>query len=444
MFETLTSAFHTLSRQIFKNRTVSEKDFESMLQKMRDTLLAADVPQAIVNDILTTIKGRIVGQALMKDVKAAEHISHALLQEIQGLLGSDDKPCVFAMPCTIMMVGLQGSGKTTSLAKLAYRLKQENRGSRIMTASLDFYRPAARDQLRTLAQRIGIDYYATQSQQASEAAQEIVKHQASKKYDIVLIDTAGRMNTDQTLLEELRTVAKIVNPSHTLLVLDAMTGQASLKVAQEFHRTVTLSGGILTKTDSGARAGVALAFRKTIDKPLLFTGTGEGMDDFEPFIPQRVVQRLFGEGDINSLAERAESRISEENRKKTEEAFMKDRMNLEDFAHYLSSMASLGSLTSISRYLPAGMGLTITDKQARQKERDMVLFSAIISSMTRKERLNPKVLNTPRKRRIARGSGVPPSKIDELLITFEEMQGYVKLMKTMTKGSPYTSTMKRK
>lgn len=444
MFETLTSALHSLSSHIFKTPRISEKDFESMLEKMRDTLLGADIPQSLVSSILVSIKTKLVGQRLTQNAKAAEHISHALFQEVQELLGSQDKAFTCTIPSTIMMVGLQGSGKTTSLAKLAHRLRRENPRIRIVASSLDFYRPAARDQLQQLSQRIGIDYYATTSQLPVDAAREILNYKTNHKYDVLCVDTAGRMNTNSALLDELRTIAGIINPTYTFLVLDAMTGQASLQVAQEFHRTVALSGSILTKIDSGARAGVALAFRKTIEKPIVFMGTGEGMDDFDPFIPQRILQRLFGEGDIASLAEKAEARISLENRKKAEDAFTKDRMNLDDFSHYLGAMASFGSLSSLSRYLPAGLGFKISDKQAQQKERDMATFSAIIRSMTTKERLNHKILNTPRKRRIARGSGVTPSKVDELLITFEEMQGYVKLIKSMEKGSFYPSTMKRK
>lgn len=443
MFETLTNKLHVLSQRMLKKNKVTSSDFDSLMTSMHEALLTADVPQAIVDELLATLKQRVVGQKLLEHSKAAEQISYALVEEVKTILGPDEAFPELQFPASIMMVGLQGSGKTTSLAKLAYHVKAKRPGARILVASLDFYRPAAREQLQQLAQRVGVDYFATITTDPYRAAREIVEHRTLKRYDLVCVDTAGRLHTDQQLLDELRLVASVIQPHYTLLVLDAMTGQASLQVAQEFQKTVSLTGGILSKTDSGTRAGVALAFRKITNKPLFFMGTGEGIRDFEPFFPQRLVQRLFGEGDFVSLAERVEERIAAGSIEKTASVLEKNAMNLEDFGMVLSTFASLGSVSSFAQYLPAGLGFKISPEQARAQEREMVIFRAIMGSMTRKERLYPKILSVPRKRRIARGAGVVPAQVDKLLIKFEEMQGYAKLMKTMEKGSFFTPKTKR-
>lgn len=429
MFEALSSALHSIASRLRGTRLIREDDLVGVIQQIRQSLLESDVPQDLAEEIIGNLRSLALDQKRIQGVKPAEQIIHALQGQLIELLGGE--PASFAMKRggIVMVVGLQGSGKTTTLAKLAQRAKKQHPTWRILMGSLDFYRPAAREQLAQLAAQITVDAAMATAQGPIEAAKELVALYRSKAYDLLFVDTAGRLQTDSALMSELVAVSKIINPSDTILVLDSMIGQTSLLVATEFAQAVTVSGGILTKIDSGARAGIALAFRKAIKKPLLFLGVGEQRDDLEPVIPARIARRMFGEGDLATLAEKAEDRIAAHERAQAEKAMRSGKMTLNDFAAQLKMMRSLGSMVSMSRYLPRELSQQMTDAQMQQGERELNLFGAIINSMTPKERLVPAVLNSSRKRRIARGAGVGLVEVNRLLTAFEELQRYATMMK---------------
>ncbi len=429
MFERLSSALHNIATRLRGSRLIREDDLTEIVQQVRQSLLDSDVPQQLAEDIIGKLRASVVAQQRIQGVKPAEQIIHALQQQLIDLLGGEPSPLVLKRGDVLMVVGLQGSGKTTTLAKLAYRMKQEHPGWRILMGSLDYYRPAAREQLAQLAGQIQVDYASVSATEPIGAAREISQCYRSNGYDLLLVDTAGRLQTDAALMEELVAVHGICRPTDTILVLDSMIGQASLGVAKEFAKAVPVSGGILTKIDSGARAGIALAFRTSIKQPLLFLGVGELRDDLEPLIPARMVQRLFGEGDLATLAERAQGRIAEQERLQAEKALRSGKMTLNDFAAQLKMMRSLGSMMSMARYLPRELSIQVTPEQMEKGEKEIGMFGAIISSMTPRERLVPALLTSSRKKRVARGAGVSVADVNRLLTAFEELQRYATMMK---------------
>jgi len=428
MFETL----RELGSWIRGKKTIQERDFNAVVARIQETLLAADVPYTLVDTLITQVKTQGEGKQLLKGTRPAEEIMRILMQELSKLLGPSAQSFDIPMPGTCIMVGLQGSGKTTTLAKLArwivhHDKKQGKKPRRILCTSLDFQRPAAIDQLEVLAQRIGCDMYRTVAQTPQKAAEEIRSYAHQHQYDLIFCDTAGRLHTDAGLLEELRIVTKILQPQQSLLVLDGMIGQSSLAVAQQFSETLPITGGIITKVDSEAPAGATLAFRSVTQKPLLFLGTGEGLDDLEFCHADRLVRRILGEGDLIGLAERAQERLGTFNQEQAEQKLKRGTFTLEDFAQNIGMLERIGSLGNLIQYLP-GMGkLSFSQEHIAQGERDLLIFRSLLNSMTRKERLCPTILTPSRKQRIARGAGRKVEDLNRLLRGFEQMVQYAKL-----------------
>ena len=319
------------------------------------------------------------------------------------------------------------------MAKLALWLrehyKKQGRTKKILLASVDFYRPAAIDQLEILAKQIQIDFYRSPYTKPVQAAADIKKMARTNGYEIVLLDTAGRMHIDSAMLAELKEIDTEVNPTYKLLVLDAMTGQESLTIAQAFEQALGFQGAILTKMDSGTRGGAAISFRSSLQKPILFMGTGEKTGDLELFHGERLAKRILGMGDIESLLERAEEKISQDEQQRLQQAMLSGTMTLVDFGKQMEMVGRMGSLSKIAEYMPGMGGMKLTPELIEKGEKEIKVFKAVLNSMTPKERLQPKILNGSRKQRIATGAGVKVVEVNSLLERFEQSQQFAKLLK---------------
>lgn len=437
MFDFLSKKFSTIFSHITGPKQLSSEKVDAFLATVRDALLEADVPYDVALAFIDEVKISLVGKKPEASLKADEFMMKVVHDTLLNFLGgaSQGKQFEFKTPSTIMMIGLQGSGKTTTIGKLArFILESTEKGKkqrRILVASVDFYRPAAVEQLEIVAKSIGIDFYRAQSSDPVKAAQEILAYRKSHSYDILLLDTAGRLHVDNHMLEELRSLESFVRPDYKFLVLDAMTGQESLKIAQAFDQAVGFTAGIITKLDSDARGGVAFSFRYVLKKPILFVGSGEKSADLEPFRPERMVQRMLGMGDMLTLVEQAEKKIKQHEQDKIARSLQKDAITLEDFAYHIEFMNNLGPLSQVMKYIPGAANMKISSEDIDRGEREMKKFMSIIRSMTHKERRFPKIIDVSRKNRIARGAGVDVASVNMLLQRFEQSAHMLKNLKRM-------------
>jgi signal recognition particle subunit SRP54 len=442
MFDFLSSKFSSIFSAVRGTKQLTEETIQKTLASVQDALLEADVPYDVVQQFISEIKQEAVGAKLTGSLKPDEMLMKIVYDKLVQFLGgastsAQEAAFTFDIPSMVMVMGLQGSGKTTTVAKLGYYIKdtaaKRGKSRRVLAASVDFYRPAAIDQLEIISRQAGIDFYRALHEQPVKAAEEITLYAQKNQYEIVLLDTAGRLHIDNDMLQELKKIDSLLSPKYKFLVLDAMTGQESLAVARAFDQALGFRGAILTKMDSEARAGSAFAFRYALKKPVIFAGTGEKIADFELFRPERMASRILGMGDILTLVEKAEAKIAQDEQKRLSSAFEQGKLTLQDFADQLDMMSRLGSLSTLIKYVPGASGLSISPEMLSKGEKELKKFKAIISSMTRKERLSPKLLNPSRKGRIARGAGVAVSDIDLLLAKFEQSQQFVKLFKKMGK-----------
>jgi signal recognition particle subunit SRP54 len=341
----------------------------------------------------------------------------------------------FQIPSIIMVMGLQGSGKTTTIAKMCHYIKEQakQRGKQrhLLVGSIDFYRPAAIDQLEILAKQVGVDFYRTKATTPPAAAIELQHVFKEKSYEHLILDTAGRLHIDQAMMDELSQVTKALAPKHKLLVLDAMTGQESLNVASSFDKTIGFDAAILTKMDSDTRGGAAFAFRFQLGKPIAWVGSGEKVDDLENFAPERMATRILGMGDLQTLLEKASETASPQAQEGMAKRFMDGSFNLKDFQEQLQMLDKMGSIQKVMRYLPGSH--QITPEMVEKGQAETKRYKAIISSMTEKERLVPALLDGSRKKRIAAGAGVSAQDVNQLLQKFEECKQFAKMMKKMGK-----------
>lgn len=433
MFDFLSKKFSSVFSRITGSDRLTEKNIDETLAKIQDALLEADVPYDVVQTFIAQVKKSAIGQKIYASLKPGEQlikiVHDQLTQFLGGQLGSAGFS--FQIPSIIMMMGLQGSGKTTTIGKLCnYSIQEaQKRGKKrsILCASVDFYRPAALDQLEKVVSTVGATFYKAQSTSPVEAVREIVTFFNKGGFDHLFLDTAGRLHIDQAMMEELIAIERIIKPKYKLLVLDSMTGQESLNVAQEFNKALDFNYAILTKIDSDARGGAAFAFKYVLKKPILFLGSGEKAQDLELFFPERMASRILGMGDVLTLLERAQEKIKEDEQASMYASFQKGKLTLQDFADQLSMVAKLGSVSQIAQYFPGGN--TITPEMLEKGECEMKKFKAIISSMTVKERLVPSILNDSRKKRIAKGAGVALVDISQLLERFEQSQEMLKMLK---------------
>ena len=439
MFDFLSNKFSSIFSRFKADTRLTEENIQDALTKVHDALLEADVPYEVVEQFIKEVRQEVVGTKLVSSVKPSEMLLKIVHDKLLSFMGgaSGEGAFAFEIPSVVMVMGLQGSGKTTTIAKLAQYVREqaEKRGKtrKVMVGSVDFYRPAAIDQLEVLAKQIGVIFYRSPLTDPVAAAQDIVKQSQQQQCDILFLDTAGRLHVDNDMLAELQTIVDKIKPKYKLLVIDAMTGQESLKVAQAFNEKIGFMGAILTKMDSDTRGGVGFAFRYALKKPILFVTTGEKPGDLEQFRPERMVSRIMGMGDIQTLIEKAEAKIKQSEQKAIEKSILSGRMTLDDFAQQMDMMGKLGSLSSIMKYLPGMGGMKLSPEMIEQGEHEMKKFKAIISSMTRKERIVTSILDASRKKRIAAGAGVDVADVNSLLARFEQSQQMMKMLKNMDK-----------
>ncbi len=433
MFDFLSKKFSSIFSKITGKGHLTADSVNEALEKVKDALLEADVPYDLVEEFTASVKNEAVGQKVTDSIKPGEQFVKIVHEKIKEFLGGQSVNFSFQLPSVVMVLGLQGSGKTTTIAKLAHwvnrQAKERGKQRRILLGSVDFYRPAAVDQLEQLAGQVGVDFYRSSETDPIKAAQDIFKQYKNNSYELLLLDTAGRLHVDNQMLQELRDIDANLSPRYKFLVLDAMTGQESLNVAKAFEQSVGFDSAILSKMDSDTRGGAAFSFRYALKKPIQFVGMGEKTDDLQQFHPDRMAGRILGMGDIVSLVEKAQEKIEQSEQERMEKSFMQGKLTLQDFADQMGMMNKMGSLSQVMKYMPGMGGQEISPEMIEKGEREMKQFKAIISSMTLKERVYPKVLDGSRKQRIARGSGVEVADVNALLTKFEQMQQFVKLFK---------------
>ncbi|HHO69646.1 MAG TPA: signal recognition particle protein [Gammaproteobacteria bacterium] len=433
MFENLTERLSRTLKNLRGQGRLSEDNIKDTLREVRMALLEADVALPVVKDFIERVRQRAVGQEVLQSLTPGQALVKIVNEELVALMGEACEALDLATqpPAVILMAGLQGSGKTTSSAKLARLLKERHRKS-VLLVSCDVYRPAAIEQLKTLAQQVGAEFFPSSKDDDPEAIARGALDYARKHHiDVVIVDTAGRLHIDDEMMAEIQRIHAAVKPVETLFVVDSMTGQDAANTARAFDQALPLTGVILTKADGDARGGAALSIRAVTGKPIKFIGTGEKIDALEPFHPERMASRILGMGDVLSLVEEAERKIDKDKAAKLARKLHKGkRFDLEDFHDQLEQMLNMGGLGGLMDKLP-GMGQLPAGAKAQMDDRQLQRMLAIIRSMTPQERHFPDVIKGSRRRRIAAGSGVQVQDVNRLLKQFTQMQ---KMMKKMSKG----------
>ena len=443
MFESLSDRLGGVFDRLTKQGALSEADVDAALREVRTALLEADVSLAVARDFVKAVKVKATGQAVTKSVTPGQQVVKIVHDELVRVLAGDGAPEDLKIdnpPSAILMVGLQGSGKTTTTAKLAKRLKERN-GKRVLLASLDTNRPAAMEQLAILAGQIGVDSLPIVK---GETAVQIAKRAKSQAimggYDVLFLDTAGRLHIDEVLMDEVQAVRDIAQPREVLLVVDGLTGQDAVNVASEFDGKVGITGVVLTRMDGDGRGGAALSMRAVTGKPIRFVGMGEKMDALETFEAERVAGRILGMGDIVALVERARETFEAEHAERMAKRFAKGLFNMNDLRSQLEQMQKMGGMQSIMGMLPGMGGMAKAAEKAGFDDKMLKRQIALINSMTKKERANPDLLAASRKKRIAKGAGLEVSDLNKLLKQHQQM---AEMMKKMGKGGMMKQAIKQ-
>ena len=430
-FEGLSSRLQEITIKIRGKERISESDLKEMLREVKLALLEADVNYKIVKEFIANIQEKALGQDVMKSLTPGQQVIKIVKDEMIELLGGTESKINLTPnpPTIIMLVGLQGSGKTTTAGKLANLLRKQ--GKKPLLVACDIYRPAAIKQLQVVGAQLNIPVYSNEtSKDVVHIAKQALNVAISKLNDVVILDTAGRLHIDDELMQELKNVKSNVKPHEILLVVDSMTGQDAVNVAQTFNEEVGIDGVILTKLDGDTRGGAALSVKKVTGKPIKFAATGEKLSDIEVFNPERMTSRILGMGDVLSIIEKAEEAITEEEAEKLEKQLRKDELDLDDYLAQIRQVKKMGSFSSILKMLP-GMN-KIKDLNIDDKEFDKV--EAIICSMTKQEKRNVKLLNASRRQRIAKGSGTTVQDINKFIKSFEMTQKMMKQFKSNKGG----------
>ena len=433
MFENLSERLGRTIKNLRGQGRLSEDNIKDTLREVRMALLEADVALPVVKEFVDRVRARAVGQEVLQSLTPGQALVKVVQDELIHVMGeaNDELQLNVQPPAVVLMAGLQGSGKTTSTAKLARWLK-EKRNKSVLVTSCDIYRPAAIEQLRTLADEVGAVFFPSQTDQDPVAIANAAVEQARKQHlDVVIVDTAGRLHIDTDMMDEIQRVHAAVDPVETLFVVDSMTGQDAANTARAFHDALPLSGVVLTKTDGDARGGAALSIRSITGKPIKFLGVGEKTAALEPFHPDRVASRILGMGDVLSLVEEAHEKVDHEKAAKLAKKLHKGKgFDLEDFRDQMQQMLGMGGLGSLMDKLP-GAGNLPKGVKAQVNDREVHRMVAIINSMTAKERRHPDIIKASRRKRIAAGSGTQVQDVNRLLKQFMQMQ---KMMKKMSKG----------
>jgi len=434
MFESLTNKFEEIFSSLKKAPSLDEKQVDEGLRSVRLALLEADVSLDVAKQFIENVKPKALGEEIVRSTSPGQMVIKIVYDELVNLLGSkSEKINLKAVPpVSMMLVGLQGSGKTTSTAKIAKYIERANK-KKIMMVSLDVYRPAAQEQLKLLGEQNNIlTLPIVEGQQPLDICRRALSAANLNGAEVIIFDTAGRTQIDLQMMSEIKQIEQTINPSETLLVADSLTGQVAANVAKEFKSTVNLTGIVLTRSDGDGRGGAALSMKYVSQVPIKFLGVGEKIDNLEEFYPDRIANRILGMGDIVSLVEKATQDLDEENLKKTEEKLKKGQFSLDDYLSQLRQMKKMGGIEGIMSFLPGVSKIKSQMDQAGVDEKIVSKNEAVILSMTKKERTNPKIIDGSRKKRIANGSGTDIAAINKLLKQFKMMS---EMMKKMSKGN---------
>lgn len=429
MFETLTNRLSDVFKNLRGRGRLSDKDVEAAMREIKLALLEADVNFKVVKDFIAGVKDKAVGEEILKSLTPGQQVVKLVSEELTSLMGGSPSKLVLAEspPTVIMLVGLQGTGKTSLAAKLGFMYRSE--GKKVLLAAADTYRPAAVQQLEALGKELGIDVFkGEQDEPVLKVAERSYRTADKEGYSILILDTAGRLHIDEDMMDELKSIKAALKPYAVLFVADAMTGQDAVNQALQFEKSVGFDGVVLTKLDGDARGGAALSVKAVTGKPVMFVGTGEKPRDMEVFYPDRMASRIIGMGDVLSLIEKAETAVDKQDAEEMARKMLKDEFTLDDFLVQLDQVSQMGAIDELVKMLPAQMapkGLT----DISVSENDLCKIKAIIQSMTKDERSRPKSINGSRRARIARGSGTMVGDVNKLLKQFEQMK---KMMKSLT------------
>ena len=430
MFDTLTGRLDDIFKKLRSRGKLHPKQVDVAIADMRVALLEADVAAEVADDLLARVRDRALSEEVMKSLTPAQQVIKVVRDELQATMGGTQVAFTLpsARPAVVMMAGVQGSGKTTACAKVAHHLK--SKGKRPLLVAADLWRPAAVEQLSTLGREIGVDVV-SDGKDAVKVAKAGVKHAGREGYDVVIVDTAGRLHVDEDMMREARRVKDAIDPHHVVMACDAMTGQDAVIQARAFMREVDTTGFVLTKIDGDSRGGAALSITAVTGRPVFFAGTGERPEDLEPFYPDRMASRIMGMGDVLSLIDKAQENLDQEQAAETAEKMLSARFTLEDFLVQMQALRKLGPLQDLLAMLPGVPGGKDALKDLEVDEGQLGRAQAIIQSMTREERQNPAIIGGSRRSRIARGSGATTAEVNALLKEFEQAK---KMMKSMLGG----------
>ena len=435
-FENLSNKLQDVFKQLRGKGKLTEADVKTAIREVKIALLEADVNFKIVKNFIKTVTERAVGTEVLEGLNPGQQVIKIVNEELIALMGTTQSQLTFAKrpPTVYMMVGLQGAGKTTSSGKLAGQLRKQGRNP--LLVACDVYRPAAIKQLQVVGKNYNIPVFEMGDKLSPvEISKKALEYAAENRNDVILIDTAGRLHINEELMQELQDIKEVVKPQEILLVVDAMTGQDAVTVAESFDSQLGIDGIIMTKLDGDARGGAALSVRSVTNKPIKYIGMGEKMEDLEPFYPDRMASRILGMGDVLTLIDKVQQNIDEQEAKEMQKKMLSNEFTLEDFLSQMQQIKKMGPLKDLMGMIP-GMNKFNLDEALNgvDPSKEMAKTEAIIQSMTREERLNPSILNGPRKKRIANGSGRSIAEVNRLLKQFEEMKKMMKQMNNMQKG----------
>ena len=434
-FESLTDKLQNVFKNLRKKGRLTEADVKAALKEVKMALLEADVSFKVVKQFMKSVQERAVGADVMSGLNPGQMVIKIVNEELVNLMGSETAELLLkpgSEITVIMMVGLQGAGKTTTTAKLAGKLK--SKGRKPLLAACDVYRPAAITQLQVNGEKQGVEVFSMgDKQNPVNIAKAAYEHAKKEKFNVLILDTAGRLHIDEDMMKELADIKEALEVDQTVLVVDAMTGQDAVNVAETFGEKVGIDGVVLTKLDGDDRGGAALSIRAITGKPILFVGMGEKLSDLEQFYPDRMASRILGMGDVMSLIEKAQANLDEEKAKEMEQKFRKNSFGFDDYLESMNQMKNMGGLSSVLNMIP-GMGSQIKDIDSMVDEKDMARKEAMILSMTPRERSHPEILNPSRKARIAKGAGVDMAEVNRLVKQFEQAKKMMKQMPGLMGG----------
>ena len=442
VFQSLSERLNHIFSKLTKHGKLTALEIKEAMREIRVALLEADVNFAVAKDFIARVSEKAVGEEILKSLTPTQQVIKIVRDELTTLMGGENQKLLVSPkpPTIIMMCGLQGSGKTTLCGKLALKLKKE--GKKPLLVACDIYRPAAIDQLKVVGKSIQVDVVDRGTQNPVKTVKEAIAYAEKFSLDTVIVDTAGRLQIDEKLMEELKEIKKAVDPTEILLVIDSMIGQEAVSVSKAFNDALDVTGVVLTKIDGDTRGGAALSIRSVIGKPIKFVGVGEKMTDLEPFYPDRMASRILGMGDVLSLIDKAQEAFDEKTAMEMEKKFRENSFDLNDYIEQVNSMKKMGGIKSILGMLP-GIGGKLKQIEDQIDEKQMERNKAIIQSMTAKERANPDIINGSRRQRIAKGAGVQVSDVNALLKQFNQSKEMMKMLKNPKANGGKFAVMKK-